>query len=225
MHSEETFAALAMWQWRDAQLTNIAEQLEDAFPALEAQIRAMVAATSWRQAAVSFGMQKPLTTLIDHWAAEQTQLAMTRAEAALEETIAEIEETIDLGSELQHTLASTAPFLIGGGLLALTLPAIGMAATFGVQTSTVLFFFSTSTVSFPILAAGAVGVGILGASGATVLTRYSDQAWTLLERRCLEAAFERVFGKTGGPQDKSILNAIQLLVLKAGENRLKDTRE
>lgn len=121
-------------------------------------------------------------------------------------------------------MASVAPIVVGTGLLAGTLATVPAVMAFGVQTTTVLFVLSTTTVSIPVLAAGVVGAGALAVSGSTVLKRYSGHARTRLERRCLAAARLMVFGKTGSPEENSILNSIQAMVLRAGEARLKDTR-
>lgn len=223
MTLEEAQAALALWKWREAQLIEISEQVENAFPSLEDRIREAIAERGIAKAAIiSLGFRNKLQELIDQWATEQTQIAMMRAEAELDETIAEIEDHLDLGSDLKHTLASAAPMLVGTGLLAGALAAVPVAIAFGVQTTTVLFVLSTSTVSIPVIAAGAIGAGLLATSGVAVLGRSTASVKVRLERKCLSAARQKVFGKTGNPEEKCILNSIQAMVLRAGETRLKE---
>ncbi|MHA3977260.1 hypothetical protein ACW9UR_06190 [Halovulum sp. GXIMD14794] len=83
-----------------------------------------------------------------------------------------------------------------------------------------LGFFAASSISLPVLAAGAVGVGALAYTGSTVLNRAVEGARDRLKTRVIVATERQVMGYGLPPGDRCVLTDIQALIVATAEKRI-----
>ena len=211
--TQSVFATLDVLAWRDEQMAAISAQLEDAFPGLRASLDRLVDEGSLLSVAAATPRLSPgAGSIIRAWSEEQGRIAVARAAAELENLLSSRPPDLDAGSvgwgavaatadvfrSLGHDVAATAlPAVAGVGLLAASLAAIPTVASFATVTTSTFAFFATSTVSWPLVAVGALVIATTTYLCSTALKQATDKTRASLKRRMGETAARRV---RDGPQ-------------------------
>lgn len=214
-------AQLEFLAWRDAQLSTIFEQLEAAYPDLLSALAARVYEGGRLNLIRStFALRAAAEDTLRDWAGEQLLQASNRAEAELDQTLLELPGGLDLESDVREQLIKAAPALAGVGLIVGSLAAIPTVISFATVSTSVLAFWSTTTVSWPLFALGAAGIGIAALTGSQSLKFAEDKARARLLDRLQRESARQVFGIGARLGSRCILNDIQAAVVQAGRNRI-----
>lgn len=221
----QTLAAhLDLLIWRDEQLEATTDQLEAALPELVDSVASLVdEAGTVELLKTSVTLRKSVDNHVKAWAAEQARVATKRAEIALDATISSLGTEIGLADDFREVavagLGATSGLAIIGGSLA-TIPT---ALTFATVTTGGFFgFFATASFSVPLLAIGALGVGVLSFTGSTVVHRAKTSARNKLKSRLLKAVEQQVMGYGMPVGQRTVLSDIQAMIIRAGENKIED---
>ncbi|MGI3165283.1 hypothetical protein [Pseudooceanicola sp. 200-1SW] len=209
---------LELTQWRHRELAAVSDQLEQAFPLLVAQIEDHVVGLSQVGVArAHMRLASAFGDILSSWTEEQRLIAVQRAEVALnalEEKLGERERF--------HLPVDAVIGLVGKPvLLAASMAAMPTLAAVATVSATSLFFFTTSTVSVPILVAGGVALAVANLSGSTVINRMGDKSRRRLAERANALAWVNVFGDPEKPDGRCLLNDLQVAVLRKAEDKLE----
>lgn len=209
---------LSLIEWRDQELAAITEQLELAFPQLLSEIRSRVATLSTLQVARAEFDPRPLTLqILAPWVEAQTRIAVERAETEFTALIANLKADGQLGA-----IATALPALAGVGMLAASVLALPTVVTWATITTTSLFFFTTSSISVPLLLIGGTALAGLSLTGVKVLGATEGRLRNHLVARVEAQARSAVFGSGLDLDARCLLNDLQAAVLRAGQARLRE---
>lgn len=214
-------AQLEFLAWRDSQLAAIFEQLEAEYP----DLLTALAASAYECGRLNL-IRSTLTLkaaaedTIRDWASDQLLQASKRAEAELDQTFLELPGGLDLESDVREQLIKAAPALAGVGLIVGSIAAIPTVISFATVSTSVLAFWGTATISWPLFALGAAGIGIAALTGSQSLKFAEDKARARLLERLQREAARQVFGIGDTPGSRCVLNDIQAAVVQAGKNRV-----
>lgn len=216
-------AQLEFLAWRDAQLAAISLQLEEAFPALIDDLSEQVELASMVNLMRSTVALKSSTAkIIQRWSARQLEIASRRAEAALEDTLEQLPGGLNLDSDIWEQVNKALSALAGVGMIAVSVAAIPTVISFATVSTSVLVFWTTATISWPLFAVGAAALGTAALVGSQSLKTAENRARKKLCNRVHKEAGRQVFGIGEKPKAQSILNDIQAAVTKAGQNRIEE---
>lgn len=223
MLGQSLFAKLDFLAWRDTQMLAISSQLEDALPELIAdlsnQVDAADALTLFKTAAP---FKNKVSQRLRDWKDAQAQIALLRAETALDCTVAAMSDEVGVLSEVWETVAKTIPAAAGVGLIAASMAAIPTVVSFATVTTSTFAIFSTATVSWPLFAVGTLIIGSTAALGSTALVKAQDKARARLKTQIISRIEREVLGIGLKPGARCLLNDIQAAVVLAGQNRIGD---
>lgn len=216
----DLFVPIAVLDWRDGQMEAISEQLEDALPDLLAELDAWVdAASSWSLARAELGPSAEQLAIVDTWSAEQTRRAVRRAEEAMSDVLHALPP--DLSGDGPE-LATLLPAVAGVGLIAASVAALPTIISFATVTTSSLAFFSVSTVSWPLMAAGLAVAATAAAAGSTLVVRAEAEWRRRVKARLRAWAYARMLG-LGAPRGaRSFLSDLQAAVIRAGNTRMEE---
>lgn len=223
MNSQTLAAELDFLAWRDAQMAAITDQLETALPALLDDLFAETQQAG-KLAMLRAGLTSRATAerRIAVWGEEQTRLALLRADGALAGLMVAHASELSRNPALRKQAGDLLTSVAGVGLIAGSLaavPAIIAAAT--VTTGGVFGLFATSTISLPILAMGAAGVGLASLTGVKLFDgAIGGIANEAVHSRLARAVERQVLGLGAEPDARSLLSDIQAAVLTAGQTRI-----
>lgn len=210
---------LGLLEWRDGQLEAITNQLEAAYPTLVAETVARISAmTSFAVGRAHLNPRPLAESLIAPWAAEQSRIAVKRAEASLSDLIS----TLHLDSGMGAHLSAALPALAGVGMLAVSVLGLPALVSYATITTTSFFVFSTSTISLPILLVGGTVLAGMSFAGVKAFDQAKDKMRAHLAARVQGLALSAIFGHGLAPDARCLLNDLQAAVLKAGQTRLED---
>ena len=211
--------------WRDAQLTEISLQIENAFPALLDHltdqveragiydlVRSTIALTSLAEATIQL------------WAAEQLDIALVRGEAELDQAILEFPGKVNLDGDVWDQVTQALPALAGVGLIGASVAAIPTVISFATVSTSVLAFWGTASISWPLFAAGAVGIGVMTLTGSQSLKLADEKIRANLCNRLHREAARQVFAIGEKPGTRCLLSDIQAAIVQAGQNRIRGAR-
>lgn len=209
---------LGVIDWRDTELAAITEQLEAAFPALVTSIQTEIEVMSTFQIVRAQADPRKLTAkLVAPWAAEQSRIAMSRAETELSALIAALKNEGRLAA-----VTTALPALAGMGMLAASVLALPALVSYATITTTSLMFFSTSAISVPLLLAGGTALAGLSLVGVNVVGRTKGKLRDHLAARVVALARTAVFGTGQALDTRCLLNDLQAAVLVAGQTKLAE---
>lgn len=221
MHFQALAAHLDFLAWRDAQLLAIYEQVEEAFPDLLADLAARVnEAGRLNLIRSTLALRSAAEATIKEWTSEQLEKACSRAEAELDRTLLELPGGLNIESDVREQVLKAAPAIAGVGLIVGSVAAIPTVISFATVSTSVLAIWSTATISWPLFALGAAGVGIAVLTGSKSLRIAEKKARELLLKRMRREAARQVFGIGAKTGDRCILNDIQAVTVQAGQNRI-----
>ena len=215
-------AQLEFLAWRDAQLAAISLQLEEAFPALLDDLAEHVEDASVVNLVRStIALKSSAEAIIKRWGAVQLALALSRAEAELDQAFEQLPGAMNLDSDVWEQLNKALPAIAGVGLIGASLAAIPTLISFATVSTSVLAFWGTSTISWPLFAVGAAGLGLAALTGSQSLKFAKDKARVKLCSRLHREAGRQVFGIGDKPGSRCMLSDLQAAIVQAGQNRIK----
>lgn len=208
--------------WRDDQLIEISDQLEENFPVLLTALKDEVEqASSWELARATLALSSKAEELIKRWAADQLVVALSRAETELEQTILQLPDRLSIDGGTWDQVTNALPAFAGVGLIAASVAAIPTVISFATVGTGFLAFWSTAAISWPLFALGAAVIGVASYSGSETLKYAYDNARERLCDRVSKEAERQVFGLSQSPGARCILNDIQAAVIQAGQHRIE----
>ncbi|MDF1856565.1 hypothetical protein [Pseudooceanicola sp.] len=215
-------AELEFLAWRDAQLAAISLQLEDAFPDLLDDLSAQVERAGRVDLVRSrLTLKSSTEAIIQRWGVKQLNSASSRAEAELEDAILQLPGGLKLDSDIWEQGSNVLPAIAGVGLIAGSVAAIPTVISFATVSTSFLAFWGAATISWPLFALGATGIGVATFLGSKSLKSVEARARKSLCNRVHREADRQGFGIGGKPGARCILSDIQAAVVKAGQNRIQ----
>ena len=215
-------AQLEFLAWRDAQLAAISLQLEEALPALLDELTEQVERASIVNLVRStIALKSSTEAIIQRWGADQLVKALGRAEAELDQTFLQLPGKVNLDSDVWEQVTKALPAIAGVGLIGASLAAIPTVISFATVSTSVLAFWGTSAISWPLFALGAAGLGVATLTGSQSLKFAKDKARGKLCRRLHREAGRQVFGIGEKPGARCMLSDIQAAIVQAGRNRIQ----
>lgn len=215
-------AQLEFLAWRDAQLAAISLQLEEAFPALLDELAKQVENASIVNLVRStIALKSSAEAVIQRWGADQLATALSRAEAELDQAFLQLPGSVNLDSDVWEQVNKALPAIAGVGLIGASLAAIPTVISFATVSTSVLAFWGTSAISWPLFAIGAVGIGVGTLTGSQSLKFAKGKARSKLCSRLHREAGRQVFGIGERPGARCMLSDMQAAIVQAGRNRIQ----
>ena len=222
MNFQAIAAQLEFLAWRDAQLAAISSQLEEALPALLEELAEQVESESIVNLVRStIALKSSAEAIIQRWGADQLVKALGRAEADLDQTLLQLPGKVNLDSDVWEQVTKALPAIAGVGLIGASLAAIPTVISFATVSTSVLAFWGTSAISWPLFALGAAGIGVATLTGSQSLKFAKEKARRTLCLRLHREAGRQVFGIGENPGARCMLSDIQAAIVKAGRNRIQ----
>jgi hypothetical protein len=207
--------------WRDTQLAAASLQVEEAFPDLLEQLALQVEqATIIDLVRSTLSLKKSAGDVIKTWGVTQMEDALRRAEAELDRTIQHMPDDLNLDADAWDHFTKALPALAGVGLVGMSVAAIPTVVSFATVSTSIFAFWGTATISWPLFAVGAVGIGLASLTGSQSLKLAQTKARERLRNRLDCEAARQVFGIGQKPDARCILNDIQAAIIQAGQNRI-----
>ncbi len=215
-------AQLEFLAWRDAQLAAISSQLEEALPALLDELAEQVESASIVNLVRStIALKSSAEAIIQRWGADQLVKALGRAEADLDQTLLQLPGKVNLDNDVWEQVTKALPAIAGVGLIGASLAAIPTVISFATVSTSVLAFWGTAAISWPLFALGAAGIGVATLTGSQSLKFAKDKARQKLCLRLHREAGRQVFGIGEKPGARCMLSDIQAAIVQAGRNRIQ----
>ena len=215
-------AQLEFLAWRDTQLVAISSQLEEALPALLDDLAEQVVSASVVNLVRStIALKSSAEAIIQRWGADQLVKALGRAEADLDQTLLQLPGKVNLDNDVWEQVTKALPAIAGVGLIGASLAAIPTVISFATVSTSVLAFWGTSAISWPLFALGAAGIGVATLTGSQSLKFAKDKARQKLCLRLHREAGRQVFGIGEKPGARCMLSDIQAAIVQAGRNRIQ----
>lgn len=222
MNFQAIAAQLEFLAWRDAQLAAISSQLEEALPALLDELAEQVESASVVNLVRStIALKSSAEAIIQRWGADQFVKALGRAEAELDQTLLQLPGKVNLDSDVWEQVTKALPAIAGVGLIGASLAAIPTVISFATVSTSVLAFWGTAAISWPLFALGAAGIGVAALTGSQSLKFAKDKARQKLCLRLHREAGRQVFGIGEKPGARCMLSDIQAAIVQAGRNRFQ----
>ena len=222
MNYQAIAAQLEFLAWRDAQLAAISSQLEEALPALLDELAEQVESASIVNLVRStIALKSSAEATIQRWGADQLVKALGRAEADLDQTLLQLPGKVNLDNDVWEQVTKALPAIAGVGLIGASLAAIPTVISFATVSTSVLAFWGTSAISWPLFALGAAGIGVATLTGSQSLKFAKDKARQKLCLRLHREAGRQVFGIGEKPGARCMLSDIQAAIVQAGRNRIQ----
>lgn len=222
MNFQAIAAQLEFLAWRDAQLAAISLQLEEALPVLIDELTDQVERTNIvNLVRTTIALKSSAETIIQRWGADQLVKALGRAEAELDQTLLQLPGKVNLDSDVWEQVTKALPAIAGVGLIGASLAAIPTVISFATVSTSVLAFWGTSAISWPLFALGAAGIGVATLTGSQSLKFAKDKARRKLCLRLHREAGRQVFGIGEKPGARCMLSDIQAAIVQAGWNRIQ----
>jgi len=215
-------AQLEFLAWRDAQLAAISLQLEEALPVLIDELTEQVErANIVNLVRTTIALKSSAETIIQRWGADQLVKALGRAEAELDQTLLQLPGKVNIDNDVWEQVTKALPAIAGVGLIGASLAAIPTVISFATVSTSVLAFWGTSAISWPLFALGAAGIGVATLTGSQSLKFAKDKARRKLCLRLHREAGRQVFGIGEKPGARCMLSDIQAAIVQAGRNRIQ----
>lgn len=215
-------AQLEFLAWRDTQLAAISSQLEEALPALLDELAEQVESASVVNLVRStIALKSSAEAIIQRWGADQLVKALGRADADLDQTLLQLPGKVNLDNDVWEQVTKALPAIAGVGLIGASLAAIPTVISFATVSTSVMAFWGTSAISWPLFALGAAGIGVATLTESQSLKFAKDKARQKLCLRLHREAGRQVFGIGEKPGARCMLSDIQAAIVQAGRNRIQ----
>lgn len=203
-------------------MATISLQLEGAFPALLHDLSEQVKTASIVNLVRStIALKSSVEVIIQRWGADQLALALSRAEAELDQAFLQLPGSVNLDSDVWEQVNKALPAIAGVGLIGASLAAIPTVISFATVSTGVVAFWGTSAISWPLFAIGAAGIGAATLTGSRSLKFAEEKARAKLCSRLHREAGRQVFGLGEKPGARCVLSDIQAAIVQAGRSRIQ----
>lgn len=183
------------------QLAAISLQLEEAFDDLLIELSEQVERASIVNLVRStISLRSSAEAIMQRWGADQFATALSRAEAELDQTILQLPGKVNLDSDVWEQVTKALPAIAGVGLIGASLAAIPTVISFATVSTSVLAFWGTSAISWPLFALGAAGLGVATLTGSQSIKFAKDKARGKLCNRLHREAGRQVLGLGRNPE-------------------------
>ena len=162
--------------------------------------------------------------IMQRWGVDQLATSLSRAEAALDQTILQLPGKVNLDSDVWEQVTKALPAIAGVGLIGASLAAIPTVISFATVSTSVLAFWGTSAISWPLFALGAAGLSVAALTGSQSLKFAKDKARGKLCGRLHREAGRQVFGIGEKPGARCMLSDIQAGIIQSGRNRIQGAK-
>lgn len=214
----DPISELEMIRWKQARFEEITLVVEDALPELMANIEKTVTSMSTISASKAQAFPDGLwKKLFEPWAKQTASLV----EAQMEKEIGELVAASSENGTLAEALRVARPVLAGAGLLAASLAAIPTIASFATISTTSLFFFTTTTVSWPVIAAGGAGLAVTTFAGGSGIKWLANKNRSHLVTRLQRRAVTAALGYGLALSERSLVADLQAATLRSLEAKLE----
>lgn len=211
-------SVLEMIRWKQARFEEITVVVEDALPELMANIERTVASMPTISAGKAQIFPDDLwKELFEPWAKQTASLV----EAQMEKEIGELAASSSEKGTLGEALRVARPALAGVGVLAASLAAIPSVVSFATISTTSFFFFTTATISWPLIAAGGAGLAVTTLVGGSGVKWLGNKNRTHLVNRLQRRAVTAALGYGLAPGERSLVTDLQAATLRSLEAKLE----
>lgn len=207
-----------MIRWKQERFERITEQVENALPDLMAEIERTVASIS--SIAASKAQVSPdrlWKELFEPWA-KQTAGCV---EAEMDNEIGALVSALSEKGTRQDALRVALPALAGAGVLAASLAATTTVISLATVTTTSFFIFTTTAISWPVLAVGGAGIALATLTGGRIVDRLSDRNRRHLVVRLQGRARIAALGHGLVPGERCLVTDLQAITLRSLETKLR----
>lgn len=200
----------------------ISLQLEEAFPALLDDLTAQVEHTSVvNLVRSSITLKSSAEEILQRWGATQLETALNRAESELDQATMQLSYNLSLDSDVWEQVVKSLPAIAGVSLIGASVAAIPTVISFATVSTSFLALWGTTSISWPLFALGAAGIGVATLTGSQSLKFAQDKARHKLCSRLHREAERQVFGIREKPGSRCMLSDIQAAVVQAGQKRIE----
>lgn len=216
--TRDPVSELKMIRWRQARFEEITLVVEDALPELLANIEKTVASMTTIRASKAQVFPDGLwKELFEPWALQTASLVEAQMEKEIQELVASASE----GGDLEQALRVARPGLTGVGVLAASLAAIPAVISIATVSTTSFFVFTTSCISWPILAVGGVGLAVTTFAGGSGVKWLGDKNRLHLVKRLQQRARTAALGYGRSLGERSLVTDLQAATLRTLDANLE----
>lgn len=209
---------LKMIRWKQARFEEVTIVVEDALSELMMSIEKTVASMSTIGASKAQVFSDALwSELFEPWALQTASLVEAHMEKEIEELVASKYEEGTLGQALR----AVQPALAGAGVLAASLAAIPAVISLATVSTTSLLVFTTSSISWPIIALGGAGLAMTTIAGGRGVKWLGDKNRSHLVDRLQQRALIAALGYGRAPGERSLVTDLQASTLRNLEAKLE----
>lgn len=216
--THDPVSELKMIRWKQARFEEITLVVEDALPELLKNIEKTVASMTTIRASKAQVFPDGLwKELFEPWALQTASLV----EAQMEEEIQELVASASERGNLEQALRVARPGLAGAGVLAASLAAIPTVISFATVSTTSFFVFTTSSISWPIIAVGGVGLAVTTFAGGSGVKWLGDKNRLHLVKRLQQRALTAALGYGSSLGERSLVTDLQAATLRSLDANLE----
>lgn len=216
--THDPVSELKMIRWKQARFEEITLVVEDALPELLKNIEKTVASMTTIRASKAQVFPDGLwKELFEPWALQTASLV----EAQMEEEIQELVASASERGNLEQALRVARPGLAGARVLAASLAAIPTVISFATVSTTSFFVFTTSSISWPIIAVGGVGLAVTTFAGGSGVKWLGDKNRLHLVKRLQQRALTAALGYGSSLGERSLVTDLQAATLRSLDANLE----
>jgi len=207
-----------MIRWKQARFEEITSAVEDALPELLTNIEKTVASmTSIRASQAQLFSDGLWKELFEPWALHTARLVEAKMEDEIQELVASAFEK----GTLEQVLRVAPPGLAGAGLLAASFAAIPAVISLATVSTTSFFVFTTTSISWPLVAAGGAGLAVSTFAGGTGVKWLGDRNRSHLVKRLQQRARTVALGYGRTASERSLVTDLQVATLRSLDANLE----
>lgn len=216
--THDPVSELKMIRWKQARFEEITSVVEDALPELLTNIEKTVASmTSIRASKAQLFSDGLWKELFEPWALQTASLVEAQMEEQIQELVASASEKGTLGQALRVAR----PGLAGAGVLAASLAAIPAVISLATVSTTTFLVFTTTSISWPILAVGGGGLAVTAVAGGSGVKWLGDKNRLHLVKRLQQRALTAALGYGLSLSERSLVTDLQVATLRSLDANLE----
>jgi len=209
---------LEMIRWKQARFEEITIVVEDALPELMADIEKTVASMPAISASKAQVYPDGLwQELFEPWARQTASLV----EAQMEKEIGVLAASSSKKGTIGAALRVARPALAGAGVLAVSLAAIPSVVSLATISTTSFFIFTTTTISWPVIAVGGAGLALTTFAGGSGVKWLGNKNRSHLVNRLQGRALTAALGLGLASGERSLVTDLQVATLRSLEANLE----
>lgn len=216
--THDTVLELKVIRWKQARFEEITSVVEGALPELMTNIEKTVASmTGIRASKAQLFSDELWKELFEPWALQTASLVEAKMEGEIQELVASASEK----GTLEQALRVAGPGLAGAGVLAASLAAIPAVISLATVSTTSFFVFTTSSISWPIIAIGGASLAVTTFAGGSGVKWLDDKNRLHLVKRLQQRALTAAFGYGRSLSERSLVTDLQAATLRSLDANLE----